>query len=125
MYETVTPRPENQCSQQHQHPGQAKGNGRTVTLQQPRCRQAGDKRAKVDGKVKPGKCARQQTLVGTAELITKVGRHTGLDTTGTQRYQTKTDSQSPTRIIQREYKMTGTIHQRQQDDSTEFTEQTV
>ncbi len=121
----MTPGPEHQRGDRHQHTRHGERHRCPDLLQQPGRHQHGHERTQVDGEIKPAEHPRQQTLVGTPELVADVCRHTRLDAAGTERDQSQTDGQTDAGMVQRQHQVAEAVHQRQRDDGAVLAQHAV
>jgi len=125
VHEPVPPRPEHQGGECHQHARHRERQRCPHLLQQPGRQQHGNESAQVDGEIEPAEHSRQQTTVGTPELVAQMRRHAGLDATGAERDQRQPDGQTDAGVVQRQHQVAQAVHQRQRDDGAVLAQHAV
>ena len=126
MHVSFPPQPEHNGRHQHEQAGCAESNVRSPAriqreilrelLQQVRDQQCRKHGTRVDRKIKPTECFRQQMLVGGTELVADVCRNTRLDAARAQSDQSQAKDKAVPSFIQAEHKVTKAIDNREIKD---------
>src|SRR5205814_3358993 len=82
-------------------------------------------RAEIDREIEPREHARQQSLVGAAELIADVGRYARLNSAGAECDQPQPDEQPSPRVVECQSQVPQAIVERERQDRAIFAQQTV
>ena len=127
VHEFLAPGPKEDGGDDHGHARNAEGPARAEARisQQERAENGGDKRARVDGKIKPPENLGEQMLVRFAKLIAHVGRDARLDAPGSERNETEPDEQAHARVVQGQSEVPEAVNNRKPKNRLVLADETL